>query len=77
MGLQHDIDEPLSLKGLVELFHMLQDKYYEEYKVSLLFFIYINAFINAYSFIFIFTFMFHVGLLLVYIETIDEIKGQI
>ena len=33
MGLQHDADEPLSLKGLVDLFHMLQDKYYEEYKV--------------------------------------------
>ena len=33
MGLQHDVDEPLSLKGLVDLFHMLQDEYYEEYKV--------------------------------------------
>jgi len=33
MGLQHHVDEPLSLKGLVELFHMLQDKYYEEYKM--------------------------------------------
>lgn len=33
MGLKHDSDEPLSLKGLVELFQMLQDKHYEEYKV--------------------------------------------
>ncbi|XP_065053922.1 tuftelin-interacting protein 11-like [Rhopilema esculentum] len=33
MGLQHNVDEPLSLKGLVELFQMLQDKYYEEYKM--------------------------------------------
>eukprot|EP00794_Sanderia_malayensis_P003562 gene3562-4067_t len=32
-GLQHNSDEPLSLQGLVDLFHMLQDKYYEEYKM--------------------------------------------
>ena len=53
MGLQHHVDEPLSLKGLVELFHMLQDKYYEEYKVSLLF-MYLSTCICIHSYIYIY-----------------------
>ena len=32
-GLKHDKDESLTLEGLMDVFKMLQEKYYEEYKV--------------------------------------------